>query len=611
MSRLGSLLLRPLARARQAEVVRPRAFRHVALIATGFLLASSGVAYAYFSATGSGTYGLAVAGALNAPTLSVASSTSTSATLTWIPPSNPTGTSWQMRETGNAVSSGSCAGTDPSPTCTVTGLAPSKTYEFQLGYFLDTWHATSNTVTVTTTGLSEICGGGERTLSLQKSTTYTFTLLGGGGGKGGSTGATGGGGSEVHGSFTTPATGTVTLVYQLGCAGTPGEIVTGGNGGPGYAPGGRGGNSHTTKGSPGGGGGGGGASDLALEAGGTTTVIAVVGGGGGGGGGTKLTNKNTPQPGQPNTTAKSSSTPVTGQNGKTPSNNGSGGMGTGAGGGGAGTPAPSGGTGTSSTTTGKTAGKGGTGGYNYKAANGTVVGATVTITGFNPGSNPGQPGTLTLTDPPSGSVSPAVSVAAPTVTAITPSTGLVAGGTTVTITGTGFTKTATVSFGTTAATKVTVTSPTTIVATSPPAQTPGQVHVVVKDAAGTSATSTADVFTYVAPSSSSPSSSVTPTVTGISPATGPATGGTTVTITGTGFTTTKTTTVSFGTTTATSVSVTSATSITVTSPAHASGTVTVTVTTSGGTSATSPTDQFTYTAPPSTPPSGSTAGGTG
>jgi hypothetical protein len=35
------------------------------------------------------------------------------------------------------------------------------------------------------------------------------------------------------------------------------------------------------------------------------------------------------------------------------------------------------------------------------------------------------------------------------------------------------------------------------------------------------------------------------------------------------------------------------------------------VTTSGGTSATSPTDQFTYTAPPSTPPSGSTAGGTG
>ena len=101
MSRLRSRLALPLFRAR-AGLVRPRALRHVAFIVTGFLLASSGVAYAYFSATGSGTYGLAVAGALHAPILSVASHTATSATLTWTPStvSNPTGTTWKMTKTG-------------------------------------------------------------------------------------------------------------------------------------------------------------------------------------------------------------------------------------------------------------------------------------------------------------------------------------------------------------------------------------------------------------------------------------------------------------------------------------------------------------------------------
>jgi len=83
-----------------------------------------------------------------------------------------------------------------------------------------------------------------------------------------------------------------------------------------------------------------------------------------------------------------------------------------------------------------------------------------------------------------------------------------------------------------------------------------------------------------------------PTVTSVSPSTGPIAGGTSVTITGTGFT--GATAVNFGATAATSFTVNSATSITATSPAGAAGTVDITVTTAGGTSATSAADQFTY-----------------
>jgi len=84
---------------------------------------------------------------------------------------------------------------------------------------------------------------------------------------------------------------------------------------------------------------------------------------------------------------------------------------------------------------------------------------------------------------------------------------------------------------------------------------------------------------------------IKPTVTGITPASGPAAGGTTVTITGTGFN--GATAVDFGNVVATSFAVDSDTSITATSPAG-TGTVDVTVTGSGGTSAAGTGDQFTY-----------------
>lgn len=89
-----------------------------------------------------------------------------------------------------------------------------------------------------------------------------------------------------------------------------------------------------------------------------------------------------------------------------------------------------------------------------------------------------------------------------------------------------------------------------------------------------------------------------PTVTSISPPSGPATGSGTVVITGTGFT--GVTSVNFGSNTA-SYFFSSDSSITGTPPAG-NGTVDVTVTTPGGTSTASPADHFTYVAAPGVAP---------
>ncbi len=190
-------------------------------------------------------------------------------------------------------------------------------------------------------------------------------------------------------------------------------------------------------------------------------------------------------------------------------------------------------------------------------------------------------------------------VPAPTVTSISPTSGPATGGTTVTITGTGFSTATAVTFGATPATGYTLNSNTQITATAPAGT--GTVDVRVTGVGGTSATSAADHYTYIA----------APVVTSVSPTAGPTAGGTTVTITGTGFL--FSTAVTFGATPATSYSVISSTQITAVSPANA-GTVDIRVTTSGGTSATSAADQFTYVAQPTlslvTPRSGPSSGGT-
>ncbi len=103
-----------------------------------------------------------------------------------------------------------------------------------------------------------------------------------------------------------------------------------------------------------------------------------------------------------------------------------------------------------------------------------------------------------------------------------------------------------------------------------------------------------------------------PTVSGVSPASGPVAGGTSVVITGTNLT--GATAVTFGTAgPAAGFTVNSATQITAIAPADSAATVDITVTTPGGTSATSAADRFTYLPAPTvttiSPASGTTAGG--
>jgi hypothetical protein len=84
---------------------------------------------------------------------------------------------------------------------------------------------------------------------------------------------------------------------------------------------------------------------------------------------------------------------------------------------------------------------------------------------------------------------------APTITGIAPTSGSTLGGTSVVITGCGFTGATAVHFGANAATGVVVNTDSQVTATSP-AGAAGTVHVDVTAPAGTSAHTTADNFTY-------------------------------------------------------------------------------------------------------------------
>jgi alpha-tubulin suppressor-like RCC1 family protein len=85
----------------------------------------------------------------------------------------------------------------------------------------------------------------------------------------------------------------------------------------------------------------------------------------------------------------------------------------------------------------------------------------------------------------------------PTVSKVEPNHGSPSGGTTVTITGTGFTGATTVKFAATTAAKFTVNSATSITAVSPKAMGALTVDVTVTTPAGTSPTSPTDQFTYM------------------------------------------------------------------------------------------------------------------
>ena len=118
---------------------------------------------------------------------------------------------------------------------------------------------------------------------------------------------------------------------------------------------------------------------------------------------------------------------------------------------------------------------------------GTVGPVDITVTNPTPGTSPVTPSTDTFSY-----------VTTPTVTGLTttakPAAGPTGGGTQVTIAGTSFDNVTSVKFGTTAAASYLVNSLTSITAVSPAGT--GAVDVTVTTGLGTSATSSADQFTY-------------------------------------------------------------------------------------------------------------------
>jgi hypothetical protein len=192
---------------------------------------------------------------------------------------------------------------------------------------------------------------------------------------------------------------------------------------------------------------------------------------------------------------------------------------------------------------------------------------TVTVPNLTPGAT-----SITVQNP-SGAVSNSVNITidtiptpGPTTTLLDPATGIP--GASITITGTGFVVGATVKFGTTLGTDITVVSATQITV-KVPSISAGVVNVIVTnpDAQQSSPLS----FTVTSPPP--------PTITSINPTSGPP--GTVVTITGTGFTSNAS--VMFGTASGTFITVVSPTQITVTVPsAVARGLIELFVTTSSG-----------------------------
>jgi hypothetical protein len=138
---------------------------------------------------------------------------------------------------------------------------------------------------------------------------------------------------------------------------------------------------------------------------------------------------------------------------------------------------------------------------------GTAAGTSISVNGAGTSltvtAPAGTPGTVDVTvQTPDGLSTTSSSDqftydATPTVTSVSPSTGSTVGGTSVTVTGTGFLSATAVKFGSTPGTGLSITSDTSLTVTSP-AGSAGTVDVTVVNPTGTSATGVADSFTYSA-----------------------------------------------------------------------------------------------------------------
>ncbi|MFI0814997.1 IPT/TIG domain-containing protein [Streptomyces sp. NPDC021115] len=208
---------------------------------------------------------------------------------------------------------------------------------------------------------------------------------------------------------------------------------------------------------------------------------------------------------------------------------------------------------------------------------GTTLAPGFTVVSANQitATSPAGSGTVLVTVTTPGGTSNGVSFGyaaapAPVLTALSPTQGPAAGGTAVTLTGTGFTGATSVRFGSVNATSFTVVSATQITAVAPPGSA-GSAQVTVTGPGGTSNGIT---YTYVA--------TPAPVLTGVSPGQGPVSGGNTVTLTGSGLT--GVTSVLFGSVPAVSFTVVSATQITAVAPPEGAGPVQITVIGPGGTS---------------------------
>jgi alpha-tubulin suppressor-like RCC1 family protein len=195
----------------------------------------------------------------------------------------------------------------------------------------------------------------------------------------------------------------------------------------------------------------------------------------------------------------------------------------------------------------------------------------------------------------------------PTVTEVSPARGPQAGGTTVTITGSGFTGATEVEFEPLTTTDFTVDSPTQITAVTPPAYPlPGNGYVAVKVRTPAGTSPFGPFFGFIPP----------PSIEKVTPRSGPAGGGTKVTIYATNFNNEniKLEAVKFGAVDATSfelVTVKNRRVISAIAPASAAGTVDITLSTQWGTSTPVAADHFKFvpTVTGVTPSSGSKAGG--
>jgi hypothetical protein len=174
--------------------------------------------------------------------------------------------------------------------------------------------------------------------------------------------------------------------------------------------------------------------------------------------------------------------------------------------------------------------------------------------------------------------------AVPSVTGLSASSGPAAGGTSLTINGMNFLNVTGVYFAGVAVSNYTVLSSTSIAVTTPSGS--GTVDVTVTTLAGSSATSTADQYTFTG------AAPTTPTVIALDTSSGTTTAGNTVTIYGTGFL--NATNVYFGSVAATSFTVVADAMLTAVAPVQAAGTVDITVQGPGGTSSDVSADRYTY-----------------